>query len=63
MSNASVDELVHEHDEEGGAGFVGVGGEADGVVPADEIEDCADAEVGELGDDEAGYEGDPGVHF
>ncbi len=63
LADARVDELVDEHDEEGGASFIGVGGEADGVVPADVVKDGADAEVGDFGDDEAGDKGFPGIHF
>lgn len=33
LANAGVDELVHEHYEEGCAGFVGIGWEADGIIP------------------------------
>lgn len=48
LSDPSVDELVKEHDEEDGPGLVGVGGEANGVVPRREVQNCTDAQVREF---------------
>lgn len=35
----------------------------DGVVPADKVENRTDAEIRELGDNQSGDEGNPGVHL
>ena len=34
-----------------------------GVVPADEVEDRTDAEIRELGNNQSGDKGNPGIHL
>lgn len=63
LPDTRVYEFVHEHDEEHAACFVGVARESDGVIPADEVEDGTDAEVGEFRDDQGRHEGHPRVHL
>lgn len=63
LADTGIHKLVHDHDEEDGARFVGVCGETDRVVPADEIEDGTDTEIRKFGDDETDDECDPAVHL
>lgn len=64
LTNTGVDQLVDQHDEESGSRSVRVVGESPhGPVPAGEVENGADTEVGEFRDDETGDEGDPGIHL
>ncbi|KAK8219846.1 hypothetical protein M8818_000820 [Zalaria obscura] len=63
LSDTGVHELVEQHDEEDGAGLVAVVGEPDRPVEWDEVQYRADDEVRDFRDDEAGHEGDPGVHL
>jgi hypothetical protein len=46
LPDTSVDELVHEHDEESCAGFVRIVRETNSVVPADEVENSTESEIG-----------------
>ena len=57
------DLLVHKHDEEHRACFVGWHRKTGGVVEAKEVKDAADDEVGHLRDDETGGEGSPVIHL
>ena len=63
LTNASVDELVHQHDEEDSSSLVRSAGEANGVVERQEVEDGADDQVRNLRNDEASREWEPVVHF
>jgi hypothetical protein len=63
LSNAGVNKLIHKYDEEDRACFVRVRREANSIVPANEVQNSADAKVWELGDDEAGSKCDPRIHL
>jgi hypothetical protein len=63
LSNASIDELIHKHDEEHTAGRGSSSREANSVVETEEKLYRTHHQVRKLGYDERGHKGNPRVHF